>query len=72
LAKEDKVADVFHTRRIRALIAQVDITSVISARQLSLVARVAGHGTLARVALNLIDHSRANTVSVSHWDAIRL
>jgi hypothetical protein len=72
LAKECKVADVFHTRRIRALIAQVDITSVMFVLQLLLAAKVDGHGTLARVALNLIDHSRANTVSVFHWDDIRL
>lgn len=50
LAKECKVADVFHTRRIRALIAQVDITYVMYVLQLLLAAKVDGRGTLARVA----------------------
>jgi hypothetical protein len=47
---ECNVVVVKSTRRIRALIAQVDITSVMYVLQLLLVAKVDGHGMLARVA----------------------
>ena len=57
---------------MRALIARAVITSAIYVLQLLLAAKVVGPGTPARVALNLIDHSRVSTVSVSHWGDIRL
>jgi hypothetical protein len=50
LAKECKVADVLRIRLIRALIAQVDITSVMYVLQLLLEVKVVGLGTHARVA----------------------
>jgi hypothetical protein len=60
LAKESRVVAVLHTRLIRALIAQVDITSVTYVPQLLLAVKVVGLGKLARVALNSIDHLKAN------------
>jgi hypothetical protein len=66
LAKECKVADVFHTRHIQALIARAVITSVTYVLQLLLAVKVVGPGTPARVVENLIVPSRANMVSVFH------
>ena len=60
LAKVSKAVNACHTRRIQELIVRVDFTSVTYVPQLLLVEKVAGLGKLARVALNLIDRSRAN------------
>jgi hypothetical protein len=61
LAKEDRVVAVCRTSHIQELIVQAGITSVTYVPQLLLVAKVAGLGKLAKVALNLIDHSKLNT-----------
>jgi hypothetical protein len=50
LVKVSKAVDACHTRLIRALIAQVDITSVTYVPQLLLAVKVVGLGKLARVA----------------------